>query len=492
MSQALTANAHARPRQPNPWRGPRLLHAQGLAEPVMMVAAVIGIRIVLDLWFVAGDLGDGYKDLWRQSLAVWSSAFRWVPAGLALTAAASRLLGLGMTDAAVVAALSLVGIWVAPLAYGLAAAAPVDVVVVSCIAVALMGALAAAWCARASALKTSAYALLAAAIIAIDAAWPDLHAWLADSLGLAVRGALLPGLNPPQRASYGVAPLFLVALVALIGTGRRDPVFPHSAAARFFGWPAGAFAVLAVGWGFMVTAVDMGYGFGTLHPPVLYAPVLGLIALWLAATAAALIAQRHRRRAEAVGVTDCLALLVLAGLVAFPIGVGFLAAAGALALLALLVAWPLGAPRLPGWAVPLLGGLAGPALYGAGMAAVPGIADDQFLSRGVALGGMAAAGASVAVIGTRRGSNTSASRWSDQIWLADLMAALAIVFFASGVRDPMVWIGTALAWLALVIISVIPSTAREPGQRLLWHALPFACALFLLALLGLMLRQIYH
>ena len=456
----------------------------------MMMAAVIGIRIVLDLWFVAGDLGDGYEDLWRQSLAVWSSAFRWVPAGLALTAAASRILGLGMTDAAVVAAVSLIGIWLAPLAYGSAAMAPATIVVITCAAVALMAALAALWCARTSALTTSVYALLAAAVVAIDATWPELHAWLADSLGLAVRGALLPGLNPPQRASYGVAPLFLLALIALIAAARRDPAFPQDVAARFFGWPAGAFAALAVGWGFMVTTIDMGYGFGTLHPPVLYAPVLGLIALWLVATAAALIAQRHRRRVVAIGGTDCLALVVLAGLVAFPIGVGFLAATAVLALLALVAAWPLGAPRLPGWAVPLLGGLAGIAFYGAGVAVVPGTEDDQVLMRGVALGGMAAAGASVAVIGTRRAATTNASRWGDQIWLADLMAALAIVFLASGVRDPMVWIGTALAWIALVIVSFIPSTAREPGQRLLWHALPFVCALMLLALLGLMLRQL--
>ncbi len=490
MSQALIANTRTKPPQPNPWRGPQLLHAQGFAEPVMMMAAVIGIRIVLDLWLVAGDLGDGYKDLWRQSLAVWSSAFRWVPAGLALTVAASRLLGLGMTDAAVIAALSLVGIWLAPLSYDFAVTTPVILTVVVCAAVALAGGFAAVWCARVSAARMVLYGLAAAAIIAIDAAWPEIHAWLADSLGLAVRGALLPGLNPPQRASYGVAPLFLLALVALIVAGRRDPTFPHDAAARFFGWPAGAFAMLAVAWGFMVTTVDMGYGFGTLHPPVLYAPVLGLIALWLVATAAALVAQRHRRRAEAVGSMECLALLVLAGLVAFPIGIGFLVAAGALALLALIAAWPFGAPRLPGWAVPLLGGLAGPALYGAGMAAVPGIADDQFLSRGIVLGGMAAAGASVAVVGTRRASNTSVRRWGDQIWLADLMAAMAIVFLASGVRDPTVWIGTALAWLALVIVSFIPSTSQEPGQRLLWHALPFACALMLLALLGLMLRQI--
>ena len=37
---------------------------------------------------------------------------------------------------------------------------------------------------------------------------------------------------------------------------------------------------------------------------------------------------------------------------------------------------------------------------------------------------------------------------------------------------------------------IMPSTSREPGQRLLWHALPFVCALILLSLLGLMLRQI--
>lgn len=490
MSQALTVSTRKAPLRPNPWRGPHLLHAHGLAEPVMMMAAVIGIRIVLDLWLVAGDLGDGYMDLWQQTLAVWSSALRWVPAGLALTAAASRFLGLSMTDAAVVAALSLVGIWLAPLAYGFAAATPDAVVLVSCIAVAVIGALAAMWCAHASAAQMLIYGMVAAVVVAIDAAWPELHAWLADSLGLAVRGALLPGLNPPQRASYGVVPLLLLGLIALIAAGRRDPTFPHDAAARFFGWPAGAFAVLALAWGFMVTTIDMGYGFGSLHPPVLYAPVLGLIALWLVATVAALVAQRHRRRAAAVGGNDCLALLVLAGLAALPIGIGFLAAAAVFALLALLAAWPLGAPRLPGWAVPLIGGLTGLALYGAGMAAVPGIADDQFVSRGVALGGMAAAGASVAVIGTRRASITSARRWGDQIWLADLMASLAIVYLASGVRDPMVWIGTALAWLALVIISVIPSTTREPGQRLLWHALPFACALSMLSLLGLMLRQI--
>lgn len=456
----------------------------------MMMAAVIGIRIVLDLWFVAGDLGDGYKDLWRQSLSVWSSAFRWVPAGLAMTAAASRFLGLSMTDAAVVAAVSLLGIWLAPLAYGSAAMAPMAIVVITCAAVALMAALAAVWCARASALMVSVYALLAAVVVAIDAAWPEFHAWFADSLGLAVRGALLPGLNPPQRATYGVAPLFLLALIALIAAGRRDPAFPQDAAVRFFGWPAGAFAALAVAWGFLVTTIDMGYGFATLHPPVLYAPVLGLLAMWLVATFAALIAQRHRRRAVAVGGTDCLALLVLAGLVAFPIGAGFLAAIAVVALLALVAAWPLGAPRLQGWAVPVLGGLAGIALYGAGVAAVPGIEDDQVLMRGVVLGGMAAAGASVAVIGARRTTTTKAGRWGDQIWLADLMTAFAIVFLASGVRDPMVWIGTALAWVALVIVSFIPSTSHEPGQRLLWHALPFACALILLSLLGLMLRQI--
>ena len=147
---------------------------------------------------------------------------------------------------------------------------------------------------------------------------------------------------------------------------------------------------------------------------MLYAPVLGVDGV---------VAGHDRRRplsrnaiagrAAAVGGNDCLALLVLAGLAALPIGIDFLAATAAFCPVGAdsgLGRW--GAPRLPGWAVPLLGGLTGLALYGAGMAAGPPvIADDQFVSRGVGPGAAwRRAGASVAVIGDADGlRNTSAA-----------------------------------------------------------------------------------
>jgi hypothetical protein len=233
----------------------------------------------------------------------------------------------------------------------------------------------------------------------------------------------------------------------------------------------------------------MGYGLEILHPPVIYAPMLAILALWLAGVAAVLIARRHRHHADVPARVDCFAVLVLAALLGAPIGVSFLVLASMIAALGLAVAWPLGAARLPGWAALIVAGLAATAFTGVGYAVAPGVPVGAILDNGIALAGIFALGVSLAAIARLETGRSSGWRWSEQVWIGDLMAALGLVFYASGVDDAAVWVGLALVWAALALMAA-GTVHGEPGQRLLVLALPLAWALAILAILGLLAGRI--
>ena len=472
-----------RPRAP--WRGPLLLRAQGLAETALIMAVVIGTRILLDLWFETGDAPTGFDDPQRQALAVWAVVLRWLCAGLFLVAGARVVLGVSMTDAAVVGALALAGIWVAPVLGAFVPGGGGLQLIAVAVAVAAAAAIAAHMCARTGPVRILLFALIGVLVIVVDDGWASAHAWLVDLAGFGVRGALLPGLSAPQRAIYGLVPLLFAAICLVNTVARGDDGFPRRAVAGFFGPALGGFVALGVTWGFMFAAQRAGYGLDVLHPPVVYAPVLAMLSLWLAALAAVLVARRHRRHAAAPTRIDCLAVFVLAAALGAPIGLPFLVLAGVIAALGLAVAWPMGAPRLPRWSPPLVAGLAAVSIYGAGYAVAPGVAIDAVLNNGFGLAGVFGIGASLAAIALLGADSEPARRWSDQIWILDLMAALGLVFYASGVTDMKVWAGLALSWAALALLA-LGATSAEPGPRLLFHALPFAWALAILALLGLL------
>jgi hypothetical protein len=465
-----------------------LLRIRGLAEAALLLGAVIGVRVVLDLWLATPGSVIAYDDPWLQAVAVWAAMFRWLAAALLLVAGARWILGVSLCDGGAIAALALAGIWIGPVVVFLVPGVVPFYVVAIAVAVAACAVFAAWLCLRAGPFRIAAFAIAAALVVAVDATWEIGHAWLADFAGLAVRGALLPGMTPPERAVYGMVPLVVVAVCLVMLAGRNDEGCPRRALMQFFGPAFGGFAALGVAWGFLFASQQAGYGLDVLHPPVLYAPALALLALWLAGLAAVLVARRQRRFTDTTPAVDCVALLVLAALAGAPIGEHFLAFIALLAALGLFVAWSLGRPRLPVWTAPLLAGLAAVLLYAAGYAVAPGVPVMAVLANGLALAGMFGVGASLGVIALLEAGPSAGRRWSDQIWLFNLMAAFGIVFLASGVTDAMVWFGLIVSWAALALVA-LGLHAAEPGQRLMIHALPFAWALAILAILGLLAQS---
>jgi len=455
----------------------------------MVLGVVLGVRVLIDLWLIGEAVVPHYDDPWLQAMAAWAAAMRWVPAALLLVAGARATLGLALADCAAAAALALAAIWLGPV---LDVVPPVfaydDTVALAC-CVAVLAAVSGAICARASVLRIVGFAAVGALIIAVDAAWTTLHAWLADFFGMSVRGALLPGMNPPERAIYGVVPLLLIGVCLVVLAGRHDEGFPRRALVLFFGPAFGGFAALAVTWGFLFASQQAGYGLNVLHPPAVYAPVLALISLWLFALSAVLVARRQRRYADAPALVDCLALLLLGALLGAPIGGPFLALALLMAAFGLMVAWSLGRPRLPRWAGLPIAGASAVVLYAMGFTVATGVSVEMVLERGFAIAGVFGVGLSLAAIAQLGAGREPGRRLPEQIWLLNLMAAFAVVFAASGVHDPMVWVGVGLTWVALALLA-LGLQGVESGQRLMLHALPFAWGLAILAILGLLVQEV--
>ena len=449
------------------------------------MAAVIGVRIVLDLWLQSSDAVIGYDDPHRQALAVAVPCFRWVPIGLLLVAGARVALGLSMFDASAAAALTLTGIWLGPLVAAFVPGTNAHGVVADAASMAFVAILVAIVCARASPGRVLLFALVGVLVDVIDQYWVVGHAWLADTAGLSVRGALMPGLQSAQRSIYGTMPLLIVAIGLVHVAARGDPAFPRRAMSTFFGPAAGGFAALGLAWGFVFAAHRAGFGLDVLHPPVVYAPVMAMVSLWLAMSSAALIARRHRRQTHPTSMLDCFALLILSALLGAPIGMPFLVLWGLIAALGLVVVWPLGAPRLPGYLVLPCAGLAGGLFYAAGYAVTPGVPIDAVLTKGIVLAGVIAAGASVGAIAQLDDAPPAGWRWFEQIWTFNLMAALGVVFLASGASDIALWAGLALSWMVLALLRRGTPIAM-PGQRLLVHALPLTWVLAILAVLSMM------
>jgi len=455
----------------------------------MVLGVVLGARVLIDLSLRGDAVVANYDDPWLQAIAALAAVMRWVPVALLLVAGARATLGLTITDAATAAAVALTGIWLGPVLAALVPASESWNAALVAAATAITAGFSAWLCARAGRGRLIGFALVAALVVTIDATWTIAHAWIADLIGMAVRGALLPGMSPPERAIYGMVPMLLIGICLVVAAGRNDGGFPRRALILFFGPAFGGFAALGVVWGFLFASQQAGYGLDVLHPPAVYAPVLALMSLWLFALSAVQVARRQRRYADAPAAIDCFALLVLGALLGAPVGGPFLLLAGLTAGLGLCAAWSLGRPRLPPWSGPPIAGIAAVLLYAVGFSVATGVQVESVLERGIAIAGVFAIGASLGAIALLGTGPAAERRLPDQIWTVNLMAAFAIVFAASGVRDPMVWVGLGLSWAALAILALGPRGSGS-GQRLMLHALPFAWALAILAILGLLVQQI--